>query len=205
MIIQWACLELYVPPSSGRSCRLAPQLGILRAPVNSLPDDPRTRTDHGQLMKGGRGELFLGKVQGQPKPINPGLLRQNGQQLLLDSTGNRREFPADRSCEGLVSQGPQSEEDHWPASLFRGLETRACGAGWEDMQGGEHRGGIPASARAPDPVFQSCRLSDPLIPFLPTGQNSPADAQANRSTRRLPSALTRLPRDKESVTSHSSL
>lgn len=63
--------------------------------MNSLPDDPRTRTDHGQLMKGGRGELFLGKVQGQPKPINPGLLRQNGQQLLLDSTGNRREFPAD--------------------------------------------------------------------------------------------------------------
>lgn len=128
----------------------------------------------------------------------PGLPQTGRQPSLTDRSSLR-------SCEGLVSQGPQSEEDHWPASLFRGLETRACGAGREDMQGGEHRGGIPASARAPDPVFQSCRLSDPLIPFLPTGQNSPADAQANRSTRRLPSALTRLPRDKESVTSHSSL
>ena len=31
-------------------------------------------------------KLFLRKVQGQPNPINPGLLTQNGCQQLLDSS-----------------------------------------------------------------------------------------------------------------------
>lgn len=41
-------------------------------------------------------KLFPGKVPGQPHPINPGLLRQDGCQPFLDSMGNRRgTLPAD--------------------------------------------------------------------------------------------------------------
>lgn len=55
-------------------------------------------------------KLFLGNVLGQSNPINPGLLRQNGNQLLLDSMGNRKEiFPAYLKQDQEDSGGPLLE------------------------------------------------------------------------------------------------
>lgn len=56
-------------------------------------------------------KLFPGKAQGQPYPINPGLLKQDGCQHFLDSMGNRRgTLPTDRKA---------GQEDEVPGGTWR--------------------------------------------------------------------------------------
>lgn len=90
------------------------------------------------------------------------------------------------------------------AGLFvQGPNDWACSTGWEE-EGHEGGGTEKQTYRAGPSESQlpTLCLSHPLIPLSSAGQNSPEDARAKRSTRRLPSTLLR---DKESVSPHFSL